>query len=138
MCGARALLPVAEQTSVIFAVSDVLVYKVLEALGKRIVREQRGRFNELAGRPWHIAHTLWQPSQVMVERTFRGAWDIIPALLDSHGDKRVSARELEAMLTAYAGGLARTGLAHTKERLAHEFHVVLGLAVIVGDDHDPD
>ena len=39
------------------AVVDVLVVKALEAVGKRIVRSNRARFNELKGRPFHEAHT---------------------------------------------------------------------------------
>lgn len=59
------------------AVVDVLVVKALEAVGKRIVRQDRARFNQLKGRPFHEAHVLWPTDIVTVGKATKGAWDVV-------------------------------------------------------------
>ena len=80
MCGTLTGLMLAER-SALLAVSDVLVYRSLEVVGKRIVRAERRRFKLLGTRPWHEAHTLWLPDGNTVEKALSGAWDVVPALL---------------------------------------------------------
>lgn len=83
------------------AVVDVLVVKALEAIGKRIVRADRARFNALKGRPFHEAHVLWPTDIVTVSKATKGAWDVVPALLDNHGCPGVESGRVVTLLDAY-------------------------------------
>lgn len=127
-CGAYSLAPEAERTTLL-AVCDVLVTKVLETMGRRIVRSPRSRFQEIAatGTPWHRAHTLWRPSDEIVDHTLRGAWDVVPALLEAHGSCGIDPRAVRDELDAYVHDLAVTGTPHSFDLLEERFHVHLGL-----------
>lgn len=134
VCGARALLPEGS-SSALLAVCDVLVVKALEVLGKRIVREERQRFARFAGRPWHTAHTVWQAPRALTAKSLERAWDVVPALLDTHGCCGVTSRQVSQMLDDYVHDLVLTGTAHSIDDLAYRFEAKLGLPVYLKPNH---
>lgn len=107
------------------AVVDVLVVKALEAVGKRIVRQDRARFNQLKGRPFHEAHVLWPTDILTVGKATKGAWDVVPALLDNHGCPGVDSGRVVTLLDAYVSQLATHGAPHTLARLVKGLRYVL-------------
>lgn len=107
------------------AVVDVLVVKALESVGKRIVRQDRARFNALKGRPFHEAHVLWPTDIVTVGKATKGAWDVVPALLDNHGCPGVDSGRVVTLLDAYVSQLATHGSPHTLARLVKGLRYVL-------------
>ena len=107
------------------AVVDVLVVKALEAVGKRIVRADRARFNALKGRPFHEAHVLWPTDIITVSKATRGAWDVVPALLDNHGYLGVESGRVVTLLDAYVSQVATHGVPHRLDRLVTALCYVL-------------
>lgn len=107
------------------AVVDVLVVKALEAVGKRIVRQDRARFNQLKGRPFHEAHVLWPTDIITVGKATKGAWDVVPALLDNHGCPGVDSGRVVTLLDSYVSQLATHGAPHTLDRLVKGLRYVL-------------
>lgn len=107
------------------AVVDVLVVKALEAVGKRIVRADRARFNALKGRPFHEAHVLWPTDIVTVSKATKGAWDVVPALLDNHGCPGVESGRVVTLLDAYVSQVATHGVPHRLDRLVTALRYVL-------------
>jgi hypothetical protein len=128
VCGAYSLAPDGQQ-SALLAVCDVLVIKALEKMGNYIVRADRSRFRVIAQKPVHLAHTIWQPTDDIVSRATRGAWDVVPALLDMHGCCDVTSVQVTGMLNAYVHDLAITGTPHTLRELMYRFETQLGLPV---------
>lgn len=131
VCGAFSLAPDGE-VSRLLAVCDVLVIKALEMIGKRIIREERARHGQwqAALQPTHLAHTMWQLRDEEVTKALKGAWDVVPALLDQHsGCNDVSAEEVMAMLDDYVHALVITGTAHQIEGLLYCFQEKLDLPV---------
>lgn len=128
MCGAKSL-PVSYQTSALLAVCDVLVIRALEAVGKRIVRVDRSRFARLGTKPWHLAHTLWQPDKAMTDKALAGAWDVVPAMLDEHGCCGITSHQVTAMLDSYVRDLLITGTGHATTELRYRFEAFLGLSL---------
>ena len=128
MCGAYSIQQ-ETQTSALLAVCDVLTVKALETMGKWIVRADRSRFRTLGTRPWYVAHTLWQPDDVVVTKALRGAWDVIPPLLDQYGCCGVSPLQVTEMLDLYVHDLCITGTEHTLGDLKYRFEDRLGLPV---------
>lgn len=126
MCGTLTGLMLAER-SALLAVSDVLVYRSLEVVGKRIVRAERRRFKLLGTRPWHEAHTLWLPDSNTVEKALAGAWDVVPALLSAHGACGSTPVNVTHALDRYVRLLLRTGQNHTVEALRTELERELGI-----------
>lgn len=112
MCGTLTGRMLAER-SALLAVSDVLVYRSLEVVGKRIVRAERRRFKLLGNRPWHEAHTLWVPDTSTVEKALSGAWDVVPALLSAHGACGTTPVNVTKILDQYVRKLLRDGRGHT-------------------------
>jgi len=129
-CGAYSLVPPAG-ASILLAVCDVLVTKALEALGRYVVRFDRSRWAALGDRPKYIAHTLWPPTDDMVTKAIREAWDVVPVLLNVHAPEgwpgSVSADRVGQELDSYVHDLAITGEQHTLEALAERLSVRLGL-----------
>ena len=119
MCGTLTGLMLAER-SALLAVSDVLVYRSLEVVGKRIVRAERRRFKLLGTRPWHEAHTLWLPDEATVEKALNGAWDVVPALLSAHGACGTTPVNVTQILDQYVRSLLRAGQKHTVDALRTE------------------
>lgn len=113
--------------STMLAVCDVLIVKALEAMGKRIVRAERSRFSRLGTKPWHLAHTMWTPDALMVEKGLVGSWDVIPALLDNHGCCGVTSRQVESMVDNYVRDLLVTGTPHNMTDLRYRFEKFLGI-----------
>lgn len=107
------------------AVVDVLVVKALEAVGKRVVRADRARFNALNGRPFHEAHCLWPTDIITVSKATKGAWDVVPALLDNHGCPGVESGRVVTLLDAYVTQVATHGVPHRLERLVPALRYVL-------------
>lgn len=107
------------------AVVDVLVVKALESVGKRIVRADRARFNALKGRPFHEAHVLWPTDIITVSKATKGAWDVVPALLDNHGCPGVESGRVVTLLDAYVTQVATHGVPHRLDRLVSALRYVL-------------
>lgn len=135
VCGGVTIAP-ATQRSTLLAVCDVLVMKALERLGNAIVRgggvsraERPIRTRQFGLRPLHTAHTIWAPPEDVVERILRGAWDVVPPLLDVHGCCDITAVQVVAMLDEYVRDLAITGTAHDLAELQYRFESRLGLPV---------
>lgn len=109
----------------LIAVVDVLVVKALEAVGKRVVRADRARFNALKGRPFHEAHVLWPTDVLTVSKATKGAWDVVPALLDNHGCPGVESGRVVTLLDAYVTQVATHGVPHRLDRLVTALRYVL-------------
>lgn len=114
-------------TSPLLAVCDVLVVRALEAVGKRLVRAERSRFRNLGSRPWHEAHTVWQPEESTLAKTLDHAWDVVPVLIESHGCCGVSPRQVTGMLDEYVRDLLITGTPHSLDELRYRFSERLGI-----------
>lgn len=127
-CGAWALPAMAER-SALLGVCDVLVRKALEVVGKRLVRVTRSRFNQLGDRPWNVAHTLWQADSQMIDKALSGAWEIVPALLDSHRSEAlgVTSEQVTAVLDEYVRTLIQHGEEHHLSSLRSSLMVRLSL-----------
>lgn len=119
------------QSAALFAVCDVLVFRALEQIGKVIVRSARSRFKELGDLPWREAHTLWPPSQYdpMISKNLVKAWDVVPALLKTHGCCGVESEDVTAMLDEYVRDLLVTGQPHRPAELRYRFETRLGVAL---------
>lgn len=122
--------------STLLAVCDVLVIKALEQLGKYLVRTERSRFREKGTRPWHICHTLWAPDDKLVTKVLKGAWDVVPPLVDAHGCCGITSVQVVEMLNEYVHDLGVTGTEHHLEELAYRFTSRLGMPVYLRETHD--
>lgn len=129
-CGAWAL-PAMSERSALLGVCDVLVRKALEVVGKRLVRVTRSRFNQLGDRPWAVAHTLWAAGPQMIDKALSGAWDIVPALLDSHRADAlgVSPEQVTAVLDEYVRTLVARREPHRLSSLRAYLTARLGLVL---------
>lgn len=127
-CGAYSLTH-DHETTALLAVCDVLVLKALETMGKRIVRAERSRFRTLGTRPFYLAHTLWQPDEGDADKALRSAWDVVPAMLDTHGCCNATPVQVTAMLDSYVHDLVITGTPHTLDELEYRFTARLGIPV---------
>lgn len=127
-CGAYSLAA-HEHDVMLLAVCDVLVLKALEAMGKWIVRADRSRFKALGERPFHVAHTLWTTSDLTVDKALRGAWDVVPAMLATHGYCDLRAEDVSKVLDDYVHDLVVSGTAHTLDELAYRFRTRLSMPV---------
>lgn len=134
-CGAFSLAP-QHQVTTLLTVSDVLVFKALEAMGKFIVRAERSRFKKLGAQPFYIAHTLWQAEDHTVDKALKNAWDVVPHILDVHGCCDVTPVQVTSVLDDYVHDLVVTGTPHTIEELAFRFESKLGLPVRHGRLHE--
>jgi hypothetical protein len=125
-CGAYSGTVLARPPALL-AVCDVLVIRALEAVGRRIVRLKRDRFSQMHGRPWHVAHTLWRPDEVMTAKALNGAWDVVPAMLDNHGCCGLTTNEVTKMLDEYVHELIMQQRPHDlvllKSRFENQLHV---------------
>ncbi len=130
-CGAYSLAPDADRQTLV-AVCDVLVVKALERVGAFIIRGERARYQAAKGRPLHTIHTIWQASDEITDRALRGAWDVVPAVIDSHGCCGVTSLQVRTMLDDYVHDLVLTGTEHTVEGeggLEYRFATRLGMTV---------
>ncbi len=97
----------------LLAVCDVLVLKALETMGKWIVRTDRSRFRIFGDRPWYIAHTVWQPDDATVDKALKGAWDLVPVVVDDDPEN------IQQVLDQYVHDLVITGTPHTRDELMY-------------------
>lgn len=131
VCGAYSLAPEGEM-SALLAVCDVLVVKALEKLGNYLIRAERSRFRALGTNSPTVAHTLWPAKDELVDKALKGAWSVVPALLDVHGCCDVTSIQVTTMLDQYVKDLAITGTAHSllgEGGLMYRFQSRLGLPV---------
>lgn len=135
-CGAYSGTTLA-QPPALLAVCDVLVVRALEAVGKRVVRADRSRFNRLGTRPWHLAHTIWTPDPSMIDKGLSGSWDVIPAMLDNHGCCGVTSRQVQEMIDSYVRDLLVTGTPHRLPELRYRFEAFLGIPLPEPEPYDP-
>lgn len=115
--------------SPLLAVCDVLVVRALEVAGKRIVRAERSRYRVLGTRPWHVAHTIWRPTPDHVRKSLDHAWDVVPAMLDSHGCCGITSRQVVEMLDEYTSDLLITATQHNLTDLRYRFESRLGITI---------
>ncbi len=134
VCGGVTIAP-STQRSTLLAVCDVLVLKALEKLGNYLVRAERSRFRELGTKSPTLGHTLWRPTDALVAKALKGAWDVVPALLDVHGCCDITAVQVSAMLDDYVHDLAITGTPHRLPELQYRFESRLGLPVFDRHEH---
>lgn len=127
-CGAYSLAPGAE-ISALLAVCDVLVTAALDRLGRQIVRQPRGRHKQFGKRSFTIAHTVWPPDEVRVEKVLKNAWDVVPALMGTYGCCGTTSERVTWMLDRYVRDLAITGTPHTLDELEYRFIAQLGMPV---------
>lgn len=113
----------------LLAVCDVLVVKALEKMGNYIVRASRSRYNEIGERPYYLAHTLWPATDDIVTKALRGAWDVVPLLLNVHGPYEFDAHVAVAVLDRYVHDLVVSGSPHELNTLAYRLRSGLGLPV---------
>lgn len=132
-CGAHSLAPDADTVTLV-AVCDVLVVKALERVGAFLVRGERSRYAASRGKPMHTIHTIWQAPDDVTEKGLKGAWDVVPALLDSHGCCGVTSLQVTTMLDDYVHDLVLTGDAHNLSDLEYRFRSRLGMPV--GHSHE--
>lgn len=135
-CGAYSLAPDTE-TTILVAVCDVLVVKALERVGSFILRgPDRKRYQEAEGLPRHSIHTVWRAPDELTARALQGAWDVVPALLDSHGCCDVPSDAVTRTLDDYVHDLVITGTPHAvrgEGGLEYRFITRLGLSL---PDHE--
>jgi hypothetical protein len=105
------------------------VVRALENVGKRIVRQERSRFSQMNGDPWHQAHTRWNLDPAQTSKALQGAWDIVPAMLDGHGCCGVTTKQVTDMLDGYVRGLVSYHQEHRLFKLRLLFESTLGLSV---------
>lgn len=111
----------------LLAVADCLVFKALETMGKRLVRTERSRYRIIGDAPFHMAHTIWQVDDAEAARSLRGAWDVVPLLIERHcGECGVEAASLIEVLDEYVRDLVITGTPHHTPELAYRFRARLG------------
>ncbi|QHB37148.1 hypothetical protein QDA03_gp93 [Microbacterium phage Terij] len=127
-CGAYSLAPDA-QTVTLVAVCDVLVVKALERVGAFLIRGDRSRYQASRGKPVHTVHTIWQAPDDITDRALRGAWDVVPAVLDTHGCCGVTGLQVTTVLDDYVHDLVLTGTEHTLAELEYRFRSRLGMPV---------
>lgn len=137
VCGAYSLAP-ESSVSILLAVCDVLVVKAMEKLGTFIVRGERNRYNVIGDRPFYTAHTLWQPSDALVDKAIRGAWDVVPLILDTHGGCcDYDSNRVTVLLDSYVHDLAITGTKHNIDELAYRLRSQLDLPVYRTTEETP-
>lgn len=109
------------------AAADVLVYRALELVGKRLVRVERSRYQRMDGRGWHEAHLLWQADDALVDKALAGAWEAVPAVLTEHGCCGATPEQMTLVLDRYVRDLLATGTGHSVTELRYRLGAYLGV-----------
>jgi len=118
--------------SVLLAVADVLVMKALEKLGNYLIRAERSRHRSMQGLPTYVAHTRWPASDALVDKALRGAWDVVPYVLDTHGALfGAQTEDVTDTLDTYVHDLAITGTLHDMNELAYRLRTYLELPIFL-------
>ena len=107
------------------AACDVLTLRCLEVVGKRTVRSQRSRYGQMQGKPWHVAHTLWQPEPEVVEKALSDAWVMLPDLLDRWGCLSWDTAQLALVLDRYVRDVCHAMRPHDPDDLAYRLGAVV-------------
>jgi len=115
----------------LLAVCDVLVVKALEKMGWYLMRAERARFwqVEQAQIPHHAVHTMWPASDEIVSKAIKGAWSVVPLLLDTHSTHDFDAAKAVEILDQYVHDLVVAGEEHSLNLLAYRVRSGLGLPV---------
>lgn len=92
---------------VLRAVCDVLMVRVLETIGKRILKSDRARHRILGNRPVSLAHTIWATPDAEITKALRGQWTCLPDLVCCHG-LGVDPEALAALLDSLVRDLVST------------------------------
>lgn len=127
------------QPPALLAVCDVLVVKALEKVGKMLARNggNRRRTQVATNTPFHLMHTVIQPSPRDIDKGLFGAWDVIPAMLDHHGCCGVTSRQVEQMVDSYSRDLLVTGRSHNMDDLRYRFERFLGIPLAEPAAYEP-
>ena len=76
--------------------------------------------------PPYQAHCRWRPDQGMVNAGLRGAWDVVPVVINRHGCG-IDPERVRDVLDIYVRDLLITGMPHTlaelQYRLSKYLHV---------------
>ncbi len=123
----------------LLAVCDVLVVKALEKVGKMLARNggNRNRVKVASSVPWYRMHTVIRPTAKDIDKGLHGAWDVIPAMLDTHGCCGVTSRQTEQMVDSYVRDLLVTGTAHSFSELQYRFERFLGIPLPLAEGYEP-
>ena len=122
LCPCCGTVTVADHDPLV-AACDVLVYRALELIGKRIVRIDRSRFGRMGDRPWHEAHLLWQPDDKCVDQGLADAWLSVDAVLSEHGCCGITTEQLTLILDRYVRDLCLTMQGHSTTELRYRLDV---------------
>jgi hypothetical protein len=114
----------------LIAVCDVLVVKALEKMGNYLIRAERSRYNEWGDKPYYLVHTHYEATDQIVTKALKGAWDVVPLILDTHGPKFDAALAV-AILDQYVHDLAVTNDEHHLNVLAMRLRSGLGLPIFI-------
>jgi len=106
---------------VVLAMCDALVMKALEKVGMYQLKADRSRFREAAGHSLASVHTLYPATDETVTKVLRGAWDVLPHLLEAHASPTfaTSSENVAKVLEEYVQDLAITGEAPNVTELAY-------------------
>lgn len=106
----------------------LLVLRVLEVLGKRIVRVPRSRYEALGDVPVEYAHTMWRARARDVDAVLDGAWRHVPALLAIYAPHDADAtREVQQRLDRVVREVV------AEQRPPHRADVRFALSVLVDE-----
>lgn len=131
VCGGLTLQH-ANSVSVLLAVCDVLVMKALEKMGNYLIRAERSRYHAMAGLPSYVAHSMWPADDRIIDKALKGAWDVVPYILDTHGSLLYTdSAKVTETLDRYVHDLGITGTLHDMHELAYRLRTYLGLPVYI-------
>lgn len=105
------------------AACDVLVMRALELVGKRIVRTERSRFQQMGTLAFHEVHVRWQPDPEMLDRALASAWTFVPEIVARHAAPGIDPREVGLVLDRYVRELVRAKRVHDLEDLSYRLTV---------------
>lgn len=100
------------------AVSDALVHRTLEKVGRRILSEKRERHRLIGDNPPSTAHERWPLDMATALRVTAREWVEVPALLASHGSYPLGPEVISEELSEYVLETVTTGREHTPLVLA--------------------
>ena len=100
------------------AVSDALVHKTLEKVGRRILSEKRERHRLIGEHPTSTAHEKWPLDMATALKATAREWVEVPALLSSHGTYPLGPEEISETLSEYVLVTVTMGREHTPQTLA--------------------
>jgi len=101
---------------VLVAACDMLVLRALELIGKRIVRDERSRYQTLqsSGRAWFEAYTIWTPEPAQVDAALATAWANCDRIVAFYGYWDYTETSLRTALDGYVRDLVQFGQPHNR------------------------